>query len=387
MTRLSRETWLAIALFALLTLVTGYAALRQSESQLNIPLENRSAQPLGAKALWLWLDEIGYQVSDRVTEEYAIPAGAELVIILEPLYFYPHLDEEMDALEAWVKAGGTVLIAGQGIETSRLFAHFDFFDTYLQISQTSLLPGMPVLTNPPVQEIPAGTGLYFTTGRTDYLPLVNTTQGPAIVSFPHGEGQVFLSTTTTPFTNAGLKKPGNAELVLNLLDSVPARSLIWFDEWHHGRRPTLTDTGWEGPGNWLRKTPAGHAVLYTTLVIFAWIGITGRRFGKPIAPPTETRRRTPLEYVTAIANLNRRAGNRAALLDHYHRQIKRKLGKRYRLDPALPDANYLAQLHKFNASLDIQALQTLLTQLRHPGVSESEMVRLANEAANWLKED
>jgi hypothetical protein len=74
------------------------------------------------------------------------------------------------------------------------------------------------------------------------------------------------------------------------------------------------------------------------------------------------------------------------VLQHYREQLKRGLGQRYRLNPTLPDHEYLAQLAKFKPDLDRAALASLLARLDQGQVSENEMVQLAAAVADWLKE-
>jgi hypothetical protein len=96
-------------------------------------------------------------------------------------------------------------------------------------------------------------------------------------------------------------------------------------------------------------------------------------------------RRAPLEYITAIANLSRRAGHRRAVLDDFRHRLKRGLGQRYRLDPTLPDDQYLRHLAGLNPNLDVAALGSLLDRLRRPQVSEGELVALSADVADWLE--
>jgi hypothetical protein len=88
--------------------------------------------------------------------------------------------------------------------------------------------------------------------------------------------------------------------------------------------------------------------------------------------------------VTGIANLSRRAAHRSAVMLHYHQQIKRKLGQRYRLDPGMDDREYVEALAGYNRSLDKDALLSLLNRLKRKNISEAEMVHLAAEAATWI---
>jgi hypothetical protein len=69
---------------------------------------------------------------------------------------------------------------------------------------------------------------------------------------------------------------------------------------------------------------------------------------------------------------------------HYHQQIKRKLGQRYRLDPNLDDRQYVDALAAYNPSLDKENLLGLLQRLKNINISEAEMVHLAAEAAEWI---
>jgi hypothetical protein len=127
-------------------------------------------------------------------------------------------------------------------------------------------------------------------------------------------------------------------------------------------------------------------LLYVAAIVFVALVLRGRRFGRPVPLPKDITRRAPLEYITAIANLGRRAGHRAAVLRQYHHWLKRGLGQRYRLNPTLPDDEYVTQLAQFNPNLDTTALRNLLARLRWGKVSESEMIQLAAETAKWLKE-
>jgi hypothetical protein len=206
---------------------------------------------------------------------------------------------------------------------------------------------------------------------------------PVLVSFDVGQGRVILCSTSYPFSNTGLKQPGNPALLLNLLGAAKQQGPVWFDEWHHGFRAAADAVG---PENWLRYTPLGRAVLFVFFVIFLALLLQGRLFGRPVPLPHELRRRGALEHVTAMANLSRLAGHRRSVLLQYHHELKRTLGRRYRLDPTLPDPDYVAHLVRYNPAIDEEALLALLARLKQTNSSEPEMLRAAAEAAKWIKE-
>jgi hypothetical protein len=139
-----------------------------------------------------------------------------------------------------------------------------------------------------------------------------------------------------------------------------------------------------GPGAFSRSTPVGRALLFITFAVFMVLFLQGRGFGRPVPLPQEIKRRGALEHVTGIANLSRRAAHRSAVMIHYHDQLKRKLGHRYRLDPSLDDEQYVRTLAGYNPALDKDELLNLLKRLKRRDVNETEMVQLAGEAARWI---
>jgi hypothetical protein len=121
-------------------------------------------------------------------------------------------------------------------------------------------------------------------------------------------------------------------------------------------------------------------------VVFIALLLRGRSFGRYVPLPSEIKRRGPLEHVTAIANLNRKARHRREVLAQYHQRVKRQLGKRYRLDPSLPDAEYVRLLAEHNSAIEKEKLLDLLKRLSKSKITEAELVKLAAEASEWMKE-
>lgn len=381
MKQLSRDAWLAIGLCLVLLGLTLAAASRQTQERVDPPLASFSTAPEGARALQLWLEELGYATNAEPLPAFRIPEQTQLVLMLEP--FINITPQEWHAIDEWVEQGGTLLLAGQGGGLFLAAYHYNFNLSYLTGQASALTPQTPLFTSPALVE-PASvqTNAYFNTTRTDFVTHLAVPEGPVLLSFNQGAGRVILSAAPFPFSNAGLKEKENPALVLNILAIAGRPGTVWFDEWHHGLQAGQAEV--TGFGNWLRRTPAGHALLYGALVIFVALALSGRHFGRPIPLPKEISRRAPLEYITAIANLNRRAGHRSAVLRQYHHRLKRGLGQRYRLDPTLPDEAYLAQLAQLKPDLDQIALRQLLARLSQRQVSEPEMIQLAAEVAHWL---
>lgn len=386
MIRLSRDSWLAIGLVVVLAAVTVAAALQQTREMEPPPLASFSSAPNGARALFLWLGELGYIVSGDALEVFDIPEDVKLLFILEPTVSLTTPDWQV--LDEWVEDGGTLVVAGQDFAAGLAASHYEFTLAY-QAIPTTLTAQTPLLASPPLTAtVHAQARAVFTTERSDFIPLLADEARAVMVAFEKGEGRVILSAAPFPFSNAGLKETGNPAIVLNLLSGLDQSDLVWFDEWHHGLRNTRVSATIAGPEDWLRSTPAGRSLLFVAVVIFVGLLLRGQLFGRPVPLPQDVSRRAPLEYITALANLSRRAGLRGVVLRQYHHWLKRGLGHRYRLNPTLPDDEYVKQLAAFNPNLDAAALRSLLARLTpsRRTVTEGEMIQLAAEAADWLKE-
>lgn len=384
--KLTRDTWLAIGLLGTLIVIMTFVALgQQQQGQQLPPLTSFSSAPNGALALKLWLQQMDYTVIETTTAAYRPPETAKIALVLQPSFIQ---SDALETLDDWVDNGGTLIAAG-GLDFDPVAEHFGFELSYFDDFPAAFTIQTPLLLNPALETSIATTdaGLqasyYLTPARKSYVTYLAADGKPVLVSFEKGRGRVILSSTTFPFSNMGLKEPGSPALLLNLLGLAKEQGPVWFDDWHHGFRGV---EGAVGPDNWLRYTPLGRSVLFVFFVVFLALLFRGRVFGRPVPLPHELRRRGALEHVSAMANLSRLAGHRHSILLQYHHQLKRSIGRRYRLDPALPDADYVASLVRYNPAIDGQALLALLNRLQQKKVGENEMVQLATEATKWIKD-
>jgi hypothetical protein len=379
--KLSRDVWLAIGLFVILALITAVSIYQQAKDEITPPpLASFSSDSNGAKALSLWLEELNYRVYSENPAAFSIPDDTNVIFMLEPTE--PILETEWQTVDEWIEEGGTLLLVGNQLYTNLAFSHFEF-DTNRPTETTTALQ-TPLFTSPPqteTEQVRART--YLSSERTDFVTHLAEGGNPVVVSFAQGDGQVILATVPFTFSNEGLKAAGNPELVLNLISIAGQPGHVWFDEWHHGQRGVNVEP--LGPAAWLRQTPGGRALIYAAVVLLIALLLQGRAFGRPVPLPDNTNRRGPVAYITAMANLSRRAGHRTAVLQEYHHRLKRHLGQRYRLDPTLPDEKFITQLAEYDQNLDQEALATLLQQLSRKKVSEHDMVQIAAQATEWIK--
>jgi hypothetical protein len=378
-----REAILIGGLLVVLLVITGAAAFFQASQQAIPPLSSNSNAPDGARALHLWLAAEGYRVNNQPGDRFAIPVDTREVLVLEPLLFDSITGADWKTLDDWVSQGGTLLLASRSPGIALYGNPFKVGSSVAAPQEYSVLPPAPFFDSPPLlQPVKLTVNSVLETKAEDSLVLLSIPEGPVALQLAHAKGQVLIFADPSFLSNSGLKDPGAAQLALNLFSRLPPGSLIYFDEWHHGER-SANAKGY-GPMAWLTQTSAGFAVLFSAAIVFLSLVLAGRPFGKPVPLPSEQARRGPLEFVIALANLNRRAGHRQSVISYYHGAIKRAFGKRYRLDPALDDRDFVAQLTRFNPGLDGDSLLGLLDRLSAGGYTETQIVQLAREASDWL---
>jgi hypothetical protein len=378
--KLSRDAWLGIGLVFILMLVTAAVTLQKAPIT---PYLSTSPGADGTLALKLWLEQLGYSVPDYTAATFSPPAGRGLILVLQPIL--PISDSDWATLDQQVSRGATLIIAGDNAQTQQAFQHFDVDVTLLDQQTAALTLQNPLPSSPYIQStIPIQAQFAMLPHRAYFVTLLAVKDLPEVISFDQSQGRVILSATPYPFSNFGLKDPTTAALVLNLVALSSPGHWAWFDEWHHGIQKA--DTTIIGPDQWLRDTPLGRALLFVVGAVFVALLLQGRGFGRPVPLPREIKRRGPLEHVTAIANLNRRAGHRQAVQKQYHDRLKQQLARRYSLDPSLPDEDYVQALAQHNPALDQAGLRKVLIGLARRNLSEDQVVELAARAAQWMQD-
>jgi len=376
-----RDVFISLGLLLVLVLIAVGSGVRASQNAEKPPYSSLSTAPNGTSALRAWLESMDAEILPEALPAFEPPEAARLIFMFEPFNI---TKDEIVLLDDWVRRGNTLVATGTS-QGFRLLAEYYGFSLYIASETTRQAAFQnPLLALPQANAaIPTNTRFALSASHTNYVTYLGNQAHPVLVSFQHGRGRVVLSSAPYLFSNQGLTEEGMPEVILNVLRLAGTDGPIWFDEWHHGLRSQAEITG---PGQWLVGTPIGQALLFVAGVVFISLLLQGRGFGRPLAPLREIRRRAPLEYIRAIANLGRRAGHRRHVLHQYHAMLKRGLGKRYRLDPSIPDAEYVEALANYKPGIDKQALLDLLDSLDSGKAGESEMVRLAADTAEWLNE-
>jgi len=341
-----------------------------------------SSAPTGALALYEWTRAMGYDARRLEYRPFELTDDDAVLVILNPGDAITR--EHARHIRTWVERGGTLIFAE---DTPALFGLSDALLDELQMRMTVItgtreiervLALQPVFDQPPVRELNVRPRRALAPQRNDYAPLFGAADQILIAGVRIGQGYVYISATTHPFTNRGLRDRQHAALVLNMLRRAPPGGRVLFDEYHHGlvAPPAPTDG--------LLRTPWGWAGIYAVTVTALFLLLGGRRFGRAVPLREEVERRSSAEYVESIADLYQRGGKRAYMLRHFYASFKRRLAQPYGINPQVDDREFVYQLARLRP-IDEAALLALLAQLRATPASDAELLRVVAAADAFIQ--
>ncbi len=332
------------------------------------PFDPASTQETGLRGLYLWLERLGYRVQRNDGLRFEVPEHAALVFVYPNRL--PYTAEEAATLRDWVVAGGTLVLIGPDPADSALEEAFGV--------RATVPDGFGALEMQVQPLIPEGRREYVGDWRTNLadldlsaapaaVPVLIDAEGnPTLAVQPVGRGVVWHLSPANGLTNGPLRDSEQGAMLPPILRTVPAGGLVVFDTFHllglsriGERIETLQD--------WLYRTPTGWAVLFgvATLGLF-WV-LQGRRLGPALVTATAQRRREAAEYVTAMANLARRAQLVQDVALHHKQRLKRGLAHRYTVQPDLPDAVFLDQLAAVRPALAEEQMVQVRRRVPRPG--------------------
>lgn len=361
------------ALVAILLL----AALVTTPPPEPIPYDLDASHPAGLLGLRLWLAELGYDVRRTGGLRFDLPDEADLFFVYPNQLSYSAA--EAAALRVWVEMGGTLVLVGPAAEDRalvdafgvRLASEFSHEDTQVQVQpllpegrrvypREWFAPGVTLDLSDAPQAVPV-----LALADIDSNPAVLTehaTSKPVVAVQSVGDGVVWHLATGVDLTNLNLAEYEQGELLPAFLRRVPEGGVVVFDAYHlfgfsrvGEQIATLQD--------WLYRTPTGWAALFTLVVTGGFLLLQGRRLGPPLVTVAQTRGREAAEYVRAMANLHRRAGEHVALAQHHHNRLKVGLARRHAILPDLPDDQLLRALEHVSPPLSATRLAAVRATL------------------------
>ena len=393
----AKRPLLWIVVVAVFGLVVGYIFRPQGQMNENVRRSFHRTTPDGVAALARAIERLGRTAAPRITPLVdADPIPGTLMLLEPPLFPSPR---EVRALLDRVREGGTLLYIPRYRATDfetwesplmdSLGVRFRFrtvrnqiLDQYLEEpawNEHALTAGLST-PDSVVHGLGIEGGDEPDSTRLRDVELLLTATGPEesewegfiAARIALGEGRVLIFSEGGPLSNARTEDhPLAVVAVRAALAYTSETDTVFFDEFHQGIRSEKTRA--EVLRDFFLGSPGGRTLLHVVAVSFLILASLGLRFGAPtpaVAPP-DLERRSPLEHVSALGDLYRKAeaGNTAALL------LLARLARSARRAPPSNTDEADAMLARLDAGA---GSNTALTQVRKAlGTSPPDLAAIA----------
>jgi hypothetical protein len=322
---------LLIAVAVLVVLTAGLAFVGGDPKELGTPVPSTySANPGGARAAYLLLEDLHYKVMrwERSPTEIPSENGLAVLILADPLE--TPTKEEQKALQHFVEEGGQVIFTGGRIKAFFPKAQVD--EEFPTGEWKTFSADVPSNYTAGAPKIVLQTGATWREPGANQLPLYGETQSPVVVSWRFGAGRILWWASATPLTNSGISQEGNLNLFLDAMN-FPVRAKqftvhIYWDEYFHGERTSL----W----SYVRKTPVTWGLLQISVLGLLVLFTFSRRSGPTVLPPVISRL-APLEFVDTLGGLYERAGAEPAVVGFVYQRFRATLSRQLRISSSVSD--------------------------------------------------
>src|SRR5437870_1863078 len=141
--------------------------------------------------------------------------------------------------------------------------------------------------------------------------------GALLIDYSHGKGRVIVLSDPFIVANNGVSRADNLQLAINIIAGYGG--LIAFDEYHQGRAITHNALI-----QYFAGTPIVAIAGQLALIVLIIVWSRGRRFARPLPLP-HVDRRSSLEFVASMAELQQRAHAYDLALENIYARVRRVL--------------------------------------------------------------
>jgi len=227
--------------------------------------------------------------------------------------------------------------------------------------------------SPPLDSGAAHPALTTSSAGVYPAPVVHlsTSKAPLLVDYPHGNGRIILLSDPYIVANGGIGLKDNLKLMTNVL--AVSEGLIAFDEFHQGY-----GTSHNAFVSYFEGTPvlaiAGQIVFLILLVLWT----RSRRFARPL-PLQQTDRRSTLEFVASMAELQQRARAYDLAIENIYSRTRRVLARYAGVDYNSP-RRLIAERIAARSIIKAHQLDKLMSQAEEAinggAISERQSIQL-----------
>lgn len=204
---------------------------------------------------------------------------------------------------------------------------------------------------PPITETGTPTGAKKDARSTAPVVHVGEKRGALLVDYPYGNGRIVLLSDPYIVANNGISRADNLLLALNAVAG--DGGMIAFDEFHQGRPATHNELF-----QYFSGTPVLAICAQLALIGVAIVWSQGRRFARPLPLP-HVDRRSKLEFVASMAELQQRARAHDLALENIYARVRRVLVRYGGVSNSTPRAE-IARRVAMRSGLKREKLETLM---------------------------
>ncbi len=270
----------------------------------------------GAKAAYLLLQELGYQVERWEKPASDLKSDNHTVLVIADAVMLPDAKQKA-AVEKFIAGGGRVITTG--IEGAMFLpensSEFNPEPKGLSKKYDALTPSPLTRAAPKITLIP-----FASWSKSTAIPLYGSKDDVYAAQYVHGQGDAIWLASATPLTNAGIQSTGNLEFLLAAIGD-KQQTRVLFDEYVHGYGDHSAPE---------KSHPLTTALLLqSALLALAAVLTFSRRSGplRPVPPPS---RLAPLEFVETLGGLYQQAHAASVAVDVYYQRFQywmtRRLG-------------------------------------------------------------
>lgn len=387
-------------IIGLLALVSSMRFVRKEKQQDTEFAPNRStyhAGPTGTRAFYDFLHESGYKVVRwrDTPQKLQTDSGKQIKTFVVVGQLQVHFtDAEWESMTKWVADGGWYIVIDRNplseekqpasekswdIVSRRLdFPGIDVNPANVQQMTSEVVAIQPVqptvfthniqsvlpsryagrMTIVPPKEVepqnPDEPPFAETTGES-MAPVVHLAddKGALLIDYNYGAGRIVILSDPFIVSNSGIKLNDNLQLALNVITA--REGLIAFDEYHQGKGPIRSSFA-----GYFAGTPvlliAGQVGLIVLLVLWT----RGKRFGRSL-PLAQVDRRSSLEFVASMAELQQRARAFDLAIENIYTRMRRVLARHAGVDYNSPRSEIASRIAA-RGTIDVNRLETLMRQ-------------------------
>ncbi len=323
-----------------------------------------------ARSLLLWVERGGRLVIvDRKPDDQILPPSNHWVVATEfgdfpSLTVNPGNVGEMTENVKPVQPGQPTLLT-QNVESvmpSRFAATISIAGTAIKSNSDPDQAAQGLPSNDEFESEPSATpepvGQQAAPDESTLVspaPVVHlgNSRGALLVDYPHGNGRIVILSDPYIFSNGGISLKDNLQLAINLL--ITEEGLIAFDEYHQGKGTTRNALI-----GYFSGTPIVPILGQLVALILVILWTSSRRFARPL-PLKQIDRRSSLEFVASMAELQQRARAFDLAIENVYSRTRRVLARYAGMDYNSPRAEIAAGVAA-RSSLESRSLEVLMRQ-------------------------